>query len=59
VYRRNHPPWVVYPNLVESECVSAGTYMYLSLVVHGDPADPRTDDIGGDPTPEWRSRDGR
>jgi hypothetical protein len=22
------------------------------LVVHGDPADPRTDDIGGDLTPE-------
>lgn len=46
-------PWVVYPNLVEGECVSAGTYTYLPLVVHGDPADPRTDDIGGDLTPEW------
>jgi hypothetical protein len=26
---------------------------YLALVVHGDPADPRTDDIGGDLTPDW------
>jgi hypothetical protein len=33
--------------------VSDGTYTYLSLVVHGDPADSRTDDIGGDLTPEW------
>jgi Protein of unknown function (DUF3089) len=44
-------PWVVYPDLVEGECVSDGTYTYLSLVVHGDPAEPRTDDIGGDLTP--------
>ena len=46
-------PWVVYPDLVEVECVSDGDYTYLSLVVHGDPADPRTDDIGGDLSPDW------
>ena len=46
-------PWVTYPDLVEAECVSQGDYTYLSLTVEGDPADPRTDDIGGDLTPEW------
>jgi hypothetical protein len=46
-------PWVVYPDLVEAECVSDGDYTYLSLVVHADPADPRTDDIGGDLSPDW------
>ena len=46
-------PWVTYPDLVEAECVRQGGYTYLALTVNGDPADPRTDDIGGDLTPEW------
>jgi hypothetical protein len=46
-------PWVTYPDLVEGECVDDGDFTYLRLTVHGDPADPRTDDIGGDLTPEW------
>jgi hypothetical protein len=46
-------PWVTYPDLVEAECVTTDGYTYLALTVHGDPADPRTDDIGGDLTPEW------
>jgi len=46
-------PFVTYPDLVEAECVSENGFTYLSLTVHGDPADPRTDDIGGDLTPEW------
>ena len=46
-------PWVTYPGLIEAECVSEGEFTYLSLHVNGDPADPRTDDIGGDLTPEW------
>lgn len=46
-------PWVTYPGLVEAECVDEGDFTYLALTVHGDPDDPRTDDIGGDLTPEW------
>jgi hypothetical protein len=46
-------PFVTYPDLVEAECVHEGDFTYLSLTVHGDPDDPRTDDIGGDLTPEW------
>lgn len=39
--------------MTDRTALSAGTFTYLSLVVHGDPADPRTDDIGGDLTTEW------
>jgi Protein of unknown function (DUF3089) len=46
-------PWVTYPDLVEAECVRQPGHTYLALTVNGDPADPRTDDIGGDLTPEW------
>jgi hypothetical protein len=46
-------PWVTYPDLVEAECVTEGAHDYLALTLRGDPADPRTDDIGGDLTPEW------
>jgi hypothetical protein len=46
-------PWVTYPGLVEGECTSDGAYTYLALTVLGDPADPRTDDIGGDLTDAW------
>jgi hypothetical protein len=46
-------PWVTYPDFVEAECASTGTHSYLSLIVNGDASDPRTDDIGGDLTPEW------
>jgi hypothetical protein len=46
-------PFVTYPDLVSAECVHSGEYTYLALTVHGDPADPRTDDIGGDLTPTW------
>lgn len=46
-------PWVTYPGLIEAECVDEGDFTYLALTVQGDPDDPRTDDIGGDLTPEW------
>jgi Protein of unknown function (DUF3089) len=46
-------PFVTYPDLVSAECAQEGEYTYLSLTVDADPADPRTDDIGGDLTPEW------
>jgi hypothetical protein len=46
-------PWVTYPGLVEATCKTDGPFTWLSLTVHGNPADPRTDDIGGDFTPPW------
>lgn len=46
-------PWVSFPGLVEAECVRSGDFHYLALTVRADAADPRTDDIGGDLTPEW------
>jgi len=46
-------PFVTLPRFVEAECVEHEGFVVLSLVVHGDPADPRVDDIGGDLTPEW------
>lgn len=46
-------PFVTYPDLLSGECVQEGEYTYVALTVHGDPGDPRTDDIGGDLTPTW------
>ncbi len=46
-------PWVTYPGLVEATCKTEGPFTYLALSVHGNPSDPRTDDIGGDLTPVW------
>jgi hypothetical protein len=46
-------PFVTYPDFVDAECVQENGFSYLSLVVNGDPADPRADDIGGDLSPEW------
>ncbi|HZJ27807.1 MAG TPA: DUF3089 domain-containing protein [Acidimicrobiia bacterium] len=46
-------PFVALPGLVSAECVEDEGFSYLALTVHGDPADPRIDDIGGDLTPEW------
>jgi hypothetical protein len=41
------------PGMLTAECVQEGGFSYLEVTVNGDPADPRTDDIGGDLTPEW------
>jgi Protein of unknown function (DUF3089) len=46
-------PFVTFPDLVHAECVDEGGFSYLSITVDGDPADPRTDDIGGDLSPQW------
>lgn len=46
-------PWVSYPDFVSAACVEDGEFSYLSITVDGDPADPRTDDIRGDLTPQW------
>ena len=45
--------FVTLPRFLEAECAEREEYVYLSILVHGDPADPRIDDIGGDLTPEW------
>lgn len=41
-------PFVSVPGLLTAECVSNEKGSYLAITVHGDPADPRTDDIVGD-----------
>jgi hypothetical protein len=41
-------PFVSVPGLLSAECVSNEHGSYLALKVHGDPADPRADDIAGD-----------
>jgi hypothetical protein len=46
-------PFVSVPGLITAQCVSKDGASYLEITVHGDPADPRTDDIGGDMTPAW------
>lgn len=46
-------PFVSTPGLVSVACRSTEGFNYLELTVHGDPTDPRVDDIGGDLTPQW------
>jgi hypothetical protein len=46
-------PWITYPDFLTGECVQDGDVDYLSLTIASDPADPRTDDINGDLTPQW------
>ena len=41
-------PFVSVPGLLTGTCVSNEKGSYLALKVHGDPKDPRTDDIPGD-----------
>lgn len=41
-------PFASVPGLLTAECVSENGFSYLEMTVHGDPADPRTDDISGD-----------
>ncbi len=41
-------PFVSLPGLLTAECVSNEKGSYLALTVHGNPADPRTDEIVGD-----------
>lgn len=45
--------FVIRPGLLSAECVERDGFTYLEVTVHGDPADPRVDDIPGDLTPEW------
>jgi hypothetical protein len=41
-------PFVSVPGLLSAECVANDAGSYLSIKVHADPADPRTDEIVGD-----------
>jgi pimeloyl-ACP methyl ester carboxylesterase len=41
-------PWVSVPGLLTARCTSNEHATYLEVTVHGNPADPRTDDIIGD-----------
>jgi len=41
-------PWVSVPGLLSAQCKSTETTTYLEVTVHGNPSDPRTDDIIGD-----------
>jgi hypothetical protein len=41
-------PFVSVPGLLAAECVSNERGSYLAITVHGNPEDPRTDDIPGD-----------
>ncbi len=41
-------PFVSVPGLLTAQCVSNEHGSYLEITVHGDPTDPRTDDIAGD-----------
>jgi hypothetical protein len=41
-------PFVSVPGLLTAQCVEKGPCSYLEITVHGNPADPRADDIAGD-----------
>jgi len=41
-------PWVSVPGLLTAQCTSNEHASYLEITVHGDPADPRADNIRGD-----------
>ncbi len=41
-------PFVSVPGLLSAQCVENELGSYLSVTVHGDPNDPRTDDIAGE-----------
>ncbi len=40
--------YVALPGLLTSQCVKSGGFNYLSVAVHANPDDPRTDDVPGD-----------
>jgi hypothetical protein len=52
-------PFVSVPGLLTAQCKTNEFATYLEITVHGDPADPRVDDITGDlgavgkPIPNW------
>jgi hypothetical protein len=41
-------PWVSVPGLLSARCASNEYATYLEVTVHGNPSDPRADEITGD-----------
>src|SRR5206468_9326838 len=41
-------PFVSVPGLLTAKCATNENATFLEVTVHGDPSDPRTDDITGD-----------
>ncbi len=46
-------PFVSAPGLLTARCTANENATYLEVTVHGDPADPRADDITGNLTAQW------
>jgi hypothetical protein len=46
-------PFVSVPGLLTARCATNEHATYLEVTVHGNPSDPRADDIGGDLSPQW------
>jgi hypothetical protein len=46
-------PFVSTPGLLTAQCATNANATYLEVTVHGNPADPRADNITGDLTPQW------
>jgi hypothetical protein len=46
-------PFVSVPGLLSARCATNEHATYLEVTVHGDPSDPRADDIAGDLSPDW------
>jgi pimeloyl-ACP methyl ester carboxylesterase len=46
-------PFVSVPGLLSAECTTTENATFLQVTVNGNPSDPRTDNIGGDLTPQW------
>ena len=49
-------PFVSVPGLLTAKCATNENASYLEVTVHGDPADPRVDDIAGDVDGHGRCR---
>jgi len=46
-------PFVSAPGLLSARCTTNEHAIFLEVTVHGNPSDPRADNIGGDLTPQW------
>ncbi len=46
-------PFVSAPGLLSARCTTNEHATFLEVTVHGNPSDPRADNIGGDLTPQW------
>jgi len=46
-------PFVSAPGLLTATCAANEHATFLEVTVHGNPSDPRVDNIGGDITPQW------